>query len=78
MLCILFFIGETYSIDNYEMTNVFDILEYLLTNIINTAIQTLKPKEQWNLISSAGKPENPMKYFSYIYIYMCMYIYLYL
>ena len=28
-----FFIGKTYSIDNYEMTNVFNMLYHLFTNI---------------------------------------------
>ena len=35
-----FFIVKIFSIDNYEMTNVFNMLDYLLTNINYTAIQT--------------------------------------
>ena len=52
-----FFFDKTYSVDNYEMTNVFNILDHLLTNINDTAIQKQKPIGKWNLISSAWKPE---------------------
>ena len=34
-----FFIGKPYSIDNYEKTNFFNMLDYLLTNVNYTAIQ---------------------------------------
>ena len=37
----------------HEMTNVFNMFDFLLTNINYTAIQRQKPKGQWNLISSA-------------------------
>ena len=37
---IIFFIYETYSIDNYKLTNVFNMLDHLLTNINYTAMQT--------------------------------------
>ena len=33
---LLFFLAKVYSIDNYE-TNVFDMLDYLLTNTNCTA-----------------------------------------
>ena len=32
-MLLFFFVGKTYSIDNFEMTNVFIILDYLSTNI---------------------------------------------
>ena len=47
-----FFIGKIYSIDNCEMTNVFNVI-----TINYTAIQSEKPKGQLNLISSAWDPE---------------------
>ena len=31
--CYYFFIGKTYSIDNYEMTNVLNMLDHVSTNI---------------------------------------------
>ena len=34
------------------------MLDYLLTNIKNTAKETQKPKVQENVISSAGEPEH--------------------
>ena len=39
---IMFFIGKTYGIDNYnyKMTNVFNILDLLLTIIKYTTVQT--------------------------------------
>ena len=37
---ITFFICKTYSINNYEMTNVFNMLDHLLTNINHAAKQT--------------------------------------
>ena len=51
------YIGKTYSIENYEMSNIFNMLDHLLTNINYTAIQTWKRKWQWSLISCAGMPE---------------------
>ena len=32
-ICYYFFIGKIYSIDNYEMTNIFNMLDYLSANI---------------------------------------------
>ena len=32
-----------------QMTNVFNMLDHLLTNMIYTVMQTYKPKGQWNL-----------------------------
>ena len=37
--CYYIFIGKTYTIDNYQMTNVFNMLDHLLTNIIYISIQ---------------------------------------
>ena len=37
---LLFFSGKTYSIDNYEIANFFNMLDHLLTNIIYTVIHT--------------------------------------
>ena len=53
-----FFIGQAYSIDNYEMTNVFNMLDYLLTNVNYLVAQAYKPKRQCNLISS--QPVSPI------------------
>ena len=46
---LLFFMGETCSIGNYELTNVFN------TNYIAT---TYKLKGQWNLINYVGELEH--------------------
>ena len=46
------FIDQAYRIDNYEMTNVFNMLGNLLRNINYTVAQTQKPKRQCDLISS--------------------------
>ena len=54
----IFFIGQTYSNDNYEMTNALNMVDYLSTNINSPAMETWKSKGQWNLISSAGEPEH--------------------
>ena len=35
-----FFIGKRHRIDDYEITNVFNMLDVLLTNMNYTAIQT--------------------------------------
>ena len=47
-----FFIGQAYSIDSYEMTNVFNMRDNLLTNINYTVAQKQKPKRQCDLINS--------------------------
>ena len=49
-----FFISPKFSIDNYEMTNVFNMLDFLNY----TAIETYKSEGQWYMISSAGEPEH--------------------
>ena len=43
---MLYVIDKTYSIDNYKITNCFDMLDHLLTNTNYTATQTKKPKGQ--------------------------------
>ena len=43
-----------YSIDDYEKTSVFNMLNHLLANLIYTVIRTYKPTGQSNLTSSAG------------------------
>ena len=50
--CYCFVIGKTYSIDDHEMTNVFNMLDHALTNMIYVVIQIYKPQ------SSAGEPEH--------------------
>ena len=50
---------KTYSGDDFEMTNIFNMPDHLLTNINYTAIQTQKPEGQWNLFRSAGQQVYP-------------------
>lgn len=50
---------KTYSDDDFEMTNIFNMPDHLLTNINYTAIQTQKPEGQWNLFRSAGQQVYP-------------------
>ena len=45
---------KTYSDDDFEMTNIFNMPDHLLTNINYTAIQRYKPEGQWNLFRSPG------------------------
>ena len=52
------FIGQAYGIDNYEMTNVSNMLDNQLLNINYAVAQTQKPKRQCNLISS--QPVSPI------------------